>query len=80
MPVPFLKVRDGQCRFPIGDPLSDGFAFCGAPIRPRSSYCAACHALAYEPSTPRVGAPRDPMVLLRHKASDDPVELTGVLV
>ena len=80
MSVPFLNVVDGQCRYPIGDPLAEGFACCGEPVRPQSPYCAACHAIAYEPSTPRVGAPRDPMVLLRRKASEDPVELTGVLV
>ena len=78
MTVGFLDHREGQCRFPIGDPLEPSFQLCGLPAPRGKSYCPACHALAYEPARPAY-APRDPMVLRQAKPSDDPVELTGVL-
>jgi len=54
LPVPetglatVLSVRYGQCRWPMGDPLSDGFRLCGRGAR-RGAYCAAHGALAYRP-------------------------------
>lgn len=31
--VPLWQVRDGQCRWPVGDPKDvDGFRFCGKPV------------------------------------------------
>lgn len=53
MPVPFLDARLGQCRFPVaGERLS--LVVCGEPARAGSSYCPACHALAYRgASAPR---------------------------
>lgn len=46
-----LSVRYGQCRWPIGDPLADGFCLCGWRVE-RGAYCARHGALAYRP-TPR---------------------------
>ncbi len=43
-----VSVRFGQCRWPMGDPLSDGFRLCGRDTR-RGAYCAAHGALAYRP-------------------------------
>ena len=54
LPVPetglasVLSIRYGQCRWPMGDPLSDGFRLCGREAR-RGAYCAAHGALAYRP-------------------------------
>ena len=78
MTVRFLAHREGQCRFPIGDPLHRSFRYCGEPAERGKSYCPACHARAYQPAKPAY-APRDPMVLRQSKPSDDPVELTGIL-
>lgn len=36
-----------SCRFPIGDPLDEGFGFCGATKKIGSSYCERHHRLAY---------------------------------
>lgn len=41
-----VSVRRGQCRWPIGDPLADGFCLCGRQAV-RGAYCAAHGALAY---------------------------------
>jgi len=46
-----LSVGYGQCRWPIGDPLADGFCLCGRRAE-RGAYCAGHGALAYR-STPR---------------------------
>jgi GcrA cell cycle regulator len=37
------------CRWPLGDPRTPGFRFCGDPVSERS-YCAAHNAAAYIPT------------------------------
>jgi GcrA cell cycle regulator len=38
----------GPCRFPIGEPGTAEFSFCGKPATgPRKPYCAACSERAY---------------------------------
>lgn len=51
--VPFMDVREGQCRWPIGDPSSPTFRFCGAGQMGHESYCARHCRLAYRKFTPR---------------------------
>ena len=46
-----ISVRYGQCRWPIGDPLAEGFCLCGRRVA-RGAYCAGHGARAYRP-TPR---------------------------
>lgn len=48
--VSLLDVKDGECRWPMSDPESGEFRFCGAGSRAESSYCAHHHALAYYPA------------------------------
>lgn len=40
------------CRWPFGEPGSDGFRLCGSPAE-RGAYCAAHAARAYRPSSGR---------------------------
>jgi GcrA cell cycle regulator len=35
-----MMLRDNDCRWPVGDPGTPGFFFCGAPAIAHSSYCA----------------------------------------
>lgn len=42
-------VRRGQCRWPMGDPLADGFCLCGRTAV-RGAYCAPHAAVAYKPT------------------------------
>ena len=56
-----LSVRRGQCRWPIGDPLADGFCLCGAPAA-RGAYCAGHAEIAYRPLTKQ--PPRDHLLKL----------------
>ena len=44
-----VSVRRGQCRWPMGDPLADGFCLCGRPAI-RGAYCAPHAGLAYRPT------------------------------
>jgi GcrA cell cycle regulator len=49
--VSFFDVRDGQCKYPIGDwsaPVDRRF-FCGAPSQERSAYCPDHHAVCWVP-------------------------------
>ncbi len=46
--VTLLALREGDCKFEIGDARDDAFIFCGAPVAPGKSYCAHCARIAYE--------------------------------
>lgn len=50
-------VTNSSCRFPLGDPKSPSFAFCGATTS-RPPYCPACSARTFVKRT----APRAPFV------------------
>lgn len=43
-----LELREGDCKFPLGDPRVGEFAFCGAPTAPGKVYCGHCARTAYE--------------------------------
>ncbi len=43
-----LALEGGSCRWPMGDPASPGFAFCGRPRTGRGSYCTEHRRLACE--------------------------------
>ena len=47
--VGFEEIRDLDCRWPLGDPLSEDFAYCGLQPAPGHSYCAGHCRMAYQP-------------------------------
>jgi GcrA cell cycle regulator len=51
--VTILMLSDKTCRWPIGDPGSDDFCFCGKPPKEDGPYCAGHAALAYQQQTER---------------------------
>lgn len=52
-----LNVKESMCRWPIGDPKSPKFRFCGRPRASSSTcYCAHHAAIAYEPKHRERGA------------------------
>ena len=51
--VSLIDLREGMCRFPIGEVRDEGFGFCGAPAVPGKSWCARCMSIVYEPSPAR---------------------------
>ena len=44
-PIPLMMLSDETCRWPIGDPLTAGFGFCGCPVEAGRVYCAPHRAL-----------------------------------
>lgn len=42
-----LDLTADTCRWPVGDPLKDGFGFCGQGTRDGSVYCEHHHRRAY---------------------------------
>jgi GcrA cell cycle regulator len=47
--VRFEDIRDSACRWPLGDPKSGDFAYCGLPPAPGRAYCAGHCRMAYRP-------------------------------
>lgn len=53
-----LTIRDHMCKWPIGDPSSDDFRFCGRKSADGSPYCEAHSAVAFQPARRRGEAPK----------------------
>ena len=51
--VPLVDLEDDMCRWPQGDPKTDGFGFCGARQAPGSSFCDCHSRLAFQPGSRR---------------------------
>lgn len=58
--VTLLDLREGMCKWPIGDPHNEDFGFCGAkkPLEAIRPYCTYHSRIAYTPST-RVSTSRE---------------------
>ena len=50
----FEEIREFACRWPLGDPRSGEFAYCGLTPARGQSYCAGHCRMAYRP--PNAGA------------------------
>ena len=51
--VTLFELERWHCRFPIGDPQSPDFAYCGATKMDGRSYCVSCCQIAYRPAEER---------------------------
>lgn len=49
--IQLTELREGTCRWPVGDPKQEGFKFCGCNSEPGMSYCGHHSRLAYQVST-----------------------------
>lgn len=58
------SIGNNQCKWPIGDPASDDFHFCGQAALPGKPYCAYHGQLAFQPSQPRRETPKQQPVAL----------------
>jgi GcrA cell cycle regulator len=52
--VGFEEIRQDACRWPIGDPTSEEFVYCGVQTAKGRSYCAGHCRMAYKPPGSRV--------------------------
>ena len=48
-----LELTERTCKWPIGDPATDDFYFCGLPCQPGKPYCEAHVAVAFQPMSSR---------------------------
>lgn len=51
--VDLLELTERTCKWPIGDPTDDDFAFCGLATVPGKPYCAHHVAVAFQPMSSR---------------------------
>ena len=50
--VTIVELNEAMCRWPLGDPASPDFRYCGSPVSSRP-YCAHHSGLAYQPAQER---------------------------
>ncbi|TYO91210.1 GcrA family cell cycle regulator [Oceanicella actignis] len=48
-----LELTERTCKWPIGDPATDDFYFCGLPAHGGKPYCEDHVVIAYQPMSPR---------------------------
>jgi GcrA cell cycle regulator len=51
--ISIMELREGVCRWPMGDPLQSDFAYCGGDCTVGRTYCDAHSRMAYQPQTER---------------------------
>lgn len=51
--ISIMELREGVCRWPIGDPLQAGFAYCGGDCGAGRTYCEPHARLAFQPQNDR---------------------------
>ncbi|NMG41720.1 GcrA cell cycle regulator [Chelativorans sp. ZYF759] len=57
IPIPLklklVELGERTCKWPIGDPMHDDFAFCGVDVGECGPYCSYHSRLAYQPANER---------------------------
>ena len=48
-----MELTERTCKWPIGDPATDDFWFCGLPSRPGKPHCEAHVGVAFQPMSAR---------------------------
>ncbi|HEU0221714.1 MAG TPA: GcrA family cell cycle regulator [Paracoccaceae bacterium] len=48
-----MQLTERTCKWPIGDPATEEFWFCGLPAQPGKPYCEAHVAVAFQPMSSR---------------------------
>ena len=51
--VTIMELREAMCRWPLGDPTTPAFRFCGARANSGLPYCPYHAQIAYQPATER---------------------------
>lgn len=51
--ISIMEIREGLCRWPLGDPLQAEFAFCGADCSSGKVYCTQHARVAFQPPSER---------------------------
>ncbi|MDO6456652.1 GcrA family cell cycle regulator [Celeribacter halophilus] len=48
-----MELTEKTCKWPVGDPATDDFWFCGLPSQPGKPYCEAHVGVAFQPMSSR---------------------------
>ncbi|MEM9292596.1 MAG: GcrA family cell cycle regulator [Acidobacteriota bacterium] len=48
-----MELTERTCKWPIGDPATEDFWFCGLPVQPGKPYCEAHVGVAFQPMSAR---------------------------
>ncbi|KFI27998.1 GcrA family cell cycle regulator [Paenirhodobacter enshiensis] len=51
--ISLMELTERTCKWPIGDPATDNFYFCGLPAQPGKPYCEAHVQVAFQPMSAR---------------------------
>ena len=51
--ISLMELTEKTCKWPIGDPATDEFWFCGLPVAPGKPYCEAHVGVAFQPMSSR---------------------------
>jgi GcrA cell cycle regulator len=69
-PVQFMDLRNGMCRWPIGDPHHlESFRFCGVACSTEATYCDTHKAMAISPARNRGAAPERPVATMARRVA-----------
>lgn len=53
MKISLMELTERTCKWPIGDPATEDFWFCGLPSTPGKPYCEAHVGVAFQPMSAR---------------------------
>ena len=48
-----MELTERTCKWPVGDPATEAFWFCGLPVQPGKPYCEAHVGVAFQPMSAR---------------------------
>ncbi|MCX8508287.1 MAG: GcrA cell cycle regulator, partial [Rhodobacteraceae bacterium] len=51
--IPLMELTERTCKWPIGDPATPDFWFCGLPSQAGKPYCEAHVGVAFQPMSAR---------------------------
>jgi GcrA cell cycle regulator len=51
--IGLMDLTERTCKWPIGDPATEDFWFCGLPVQPGKPYCEAHVGVAFQPMSAR---------------------------
>ena len=51
--ISLMELTERTCKWPVGDPATDDFWFCGLPVKQGKPYCEAHVGVAFQPMSAR---------------------------
>ena len=51
--ISLMELTERTCKWPIGDPATENFWFCGLAVQPGKPYCEAHVGVAFQPMSSR---------------------------